>query len=127
MIFVTGPLYAGKREYIRSALGMDEETFACRAIWDVQELALSAPTEELALRLRSHDIVIATEIGGGLIPMDPVQRAKREAAGRLACALAAEAETVIRVCCGLPQLLKGSWPEKSGETPEPKACTVETR
>jgi adenosylcobinamide kinase/adenosylcobinamide-phosphate guanylyltransferase len=49
-------------------------------------------------------------VGGGVVPVDARQRADREAAGRLACLLAARADTVIRVCCGLPQLLKGAWP-----------------
>ena len=62
---------------------------------------------ELADRLSRREIVIATEIGGGLIPMDPTERMKREAAGRLSCLLAERADTVVRVCCGLPQFLKG--------------------
>ncbi len=110
MIFVTGPLFAGKRDYIRSALGLDEETFAGIAVWDVQEQAETDRPEALAAELAQNDIVIATEIGGGVVPIDPEQRARREAAGRLSCLLAERADTVIRVCCGLPQLLKGDWP-----------------
>ncbi len=110
MIFVTGPLYAGKKEYIRRALGMSEEIFAACAVWDVQDLAPGADLPVLAERLAKKKIVIATEIGGGLVPVDAAQRQAREAAGRLACLLAARADTVIRVCCGLPQLLKGEWP-----------------
>ena len=34
----------------------------------------------------------------------------REQAGRLACLLAERADTVIRVCCGIPQVLKGELP-----------------
>jgi len=110
MIFVIGPLYAGKKNYIRNALGLSEEEFCDRAVWDVQDLAAEGSLSELAERLAEKGIVIATEIGGGLVPIDPQQRAAREDAGRLACLLAARADTVIRVCCGLPQLLKGEWP-----------------
>lgn len=111
MIFVTGPLFAGKREYIRSALGWSGEEFAQRAVWDVQELAagradLTALAEELAQR----DVVVATEVGGGVVPVEPEQRRAREDAGRLACLLAERAETVVRVCCGLPMVLKGELP-----------------
>ena len=109
MIFVTGPLYAGKRAYIRKALGLDEAEFAARAVWDVQALAADTDPEILAETLSKKEIVIATEIGGGLVPIDPAERAARERAGRLACLLAERADTVIRVCCGLPQLLKGEW------------------
>lgn len=109
MIFVTGPLYAGKREYIRTALGLDEEAFAACAVWDVQDLAAGDP-ELLAEKLSEKEVVIATEIGGGVVPIDRAERAHRESAGRLACLLASRADTVIRVCCGLPQLLKGDWP-----------------
>lgn len=108
MIFVTGPLYAGKKEYIRGALGLSREEFAQCAVWDVQELAADAPDlEALAQRLSRYRVVIATEVGGGVVPVDPEQRRTREAAGRLACLLAERADQVIRVCCGLPQRLKG--------------------
>ena len=86
MIFVTGPLFAGKKEYVCQALGWSEEDLSAKAAWDVQDLAAQAEDLEA---------------------MDPAQRVAREAAGRLACLLAQRAETVIRVCCGLPQALKG--------------------
>lgn len=111
MIFITGPLFAGKKEYIRTALKMNEAEFARQAVWDVQDLA--GETDDLAAladTLAQKQIVIATEIGGGVVPIDARDRARREAAGRLACLLAARADTVIRVCCGLPQCLKGTMP-----------------
>ena len=110
MIFVTGPLYAGKREYIRNALGLSETELAARAVWDVQELALGTDLPALADRLAQKDIVIAAELGAGLVPIDRTEREKREAAGRLACLLAERADTVVRVCCGLGQVLKGKLP-----------------
>ena len=110
MIFVTGPLYAGKREYIRNALGLSEAAFSARAVWDVQELSPGADLSALADRLAEKDIVIATELGGGLVPVDRAEREKREAAGRLACLLAERVDTVVRVCCGLGQVLKGELP-----------------
>ncbi len=110
MIFVTGPLYAGKESYIRRALGWDEADFRARAVRDVQELVPCDDLAALADRLAARELVIATELGGGVVPVDAVTRRKREQAGRLACLLAARADTVIRVCCGLPQLLKGEWP-----------------
>ncbi len=110
MIFVTGPLYAGKETYIRRALGWDEAEFRARAVRDVQELVPCDDLAALADRLAARELVIATELGGGVVPVDAVTRRKREQAGRLACLLAARADTVIRVCCGLPQLLKGEWP-----------------
>ena len=110
MIFVTGPLYAGKAEYIQKALGLDDAAFAACSIRDVQELAAGADLEALAEELARYRVVIATEVGGGVVPTDPETREKRERAGRLACLLAERADTVIRVCCGLPQLLKGDRP-----------------
>lgn len=111
MIFVTGPLMAGKRDYICAALGLSPEEFARRAVWDVQNLAAEAPDlTALADALSQREIVIATETGGGLVPVDPRERAVREAAGRLSCLLAERADTVVRVCCGLPQALKGQLP-----------------
>ena len=111
MIFVTGPLFAGKREYIRKALGLSGEAFAAGAVWDAERLAAQAEDlEALADELSAHRIVIASEVGSGVVPIDPAEREAREAAGQLSCLLARRAETVVRVCCGLPQVLKGELP-----------------
>ncbi len=108
MIFITGPLYSGKRTFAQKLTGR------CRA--DVQELAADVSDREalerLADRLASeYDILIATEVGGGVVPMDAKQRADREAAGRLACLLAARADCVVQMFCGIPTVLKGELPQ----------------
>lgn len=139
MIFVTGPLFAGKRSYARRVLGLaekpgagsgawpaacggedapwaraDADPLASRAVWDVQDLAagcdeadLPALADELAAR---YEVVIATEVGAGVVPIGPLERRGRERAGRLACLLAERATTVVRLCCGIPQALKGELP-----------------
>ena len=108
MIFVTGPLFSGKRDYIRRAFRWSEEEMERYAVWDVQELAAGCgDLEALADRLAKNPVVIATEVGGGVVPIDSKEREDREAAGRLSCLLAERADTVIRVFCGLPRALKG--------------------
>ena len=106
MIFITGPLFSGKREFARTLCEEDE------MIYDVQDLAAGEPDlPTLAERLsRQYKVVIATEVGGGVVPVDAGERAAREAAGRLACLLAQRADTVVRVFCGLPMALKGELP-----------------
>ena len=49
-----------------------------------------------------HDaVVIADEIGCGVVPIDRNDRAWREAAGRALCVLAQKSESVTRVVCGI--------------------------
>ena len=110
MIFVTGPMFSGKRAYLKSVLNLSDEEFAERAVWNVEELVgeKAVTLESLAEGLASKEIVIADEIGCGLVPLDASEREKRERAGRLACMLAERADTVIRVVCGCPQILKGA-------------------
>lgn len=107
MIFITGPLYSGKRDYACEVLGCTPEELSSRAVWDVQDLAPRAENlEALAEELARYEAVIATEVGGGVVPIDPAERAAREAAGRLSCLLARRARKVVRVFCGLPAVLK---------------------
>ncbi|MBR3160502.1 MAG: bifunctional adenosylcobinamide kinase/adenosylcobinamide-phosphate guanylyltransferase [Atopobiaceae bacterium] len=107
MMFVTGPAFAGKRTFVRQAMGWDEEELARHAVWDAQNVPPHADLARLADELATHDVVIACEVGGGVVPLDAAQRAQREDAGRLACLLAERADCVVRICCGLPQVLKG--------------------
>ena len=87
------------------------QNFPGTRITDVQELAAAAEDlESLADRLAAYDLVLATEVGGGVVPMDAAERAAREAAGRLACLLAARADCVVQMFCGLPTVLKGEIP-----------------
>lgn len=112
MIFITGPLYSGKKSFAAKLLHCTEQQLAQYAVWDVQRLAADCPDLDalatLADRLAEQKVVIATEVGGGVVPVDAEQRSEREAAGRLACLLAARADTVVRVFCGLPMVLKGT-------------------
>lgn len=110
MIFVTGPMFSGKYEYLQKTLGLTEEELAPRCARNVEKLAAGTEDlEELCARLASYDFVTASEVGCGVVPVDPEQRQARERAGRLSCLLAGRADVVIRVCCGLPQVLKGDW------------------
>lgn len=51
-------------------------------------------------------VVIAREIGGGIVPLDAEERAWRERHGAFLQTLAAEAERVTRIFCGLKEDLK---------------------
>lgn len=111
MIFIFGPLFSGKRAAAMRLLRCDAAELAERCVWDVQELAARREDiEALAEELSRFDAVIATEVGGGVVPTDAAERAARERAGRLGCLLAERAETVVRVFCGIPKALKGELP-----------------
>nr|WP_269135851.1 bifunctional adenosylcobinamide kinase/adenosylcobinamide-phosphate guanylyltransferase [Sporosarcina cyprini] len=56
-------------------------------------------------------VVILTDIGRGIVPVDPEQRKLRDQCGRLYQWLMAEADEVTRIWYGLAQTLK-----KRGET-----------
>ncbi|MEX3313644.1 bifunctional adenosylcobinamide kinase/adenosylcobinamide-phosphate guanylyltransferase [Sulfitobacter sp. PS-8MA] len=55
-------------------------------------------------------IIVSNEVGQGIVPENAMARQFREAQGRLNIALAAEAEAVVQVIAGLPQVLKGQLP-----------------
>lgn len=51
-------------------------------------------------------VIISDEVGNGVVPMKQQDRQWREACGRILIALAAEATSVERVICGIPQKIK---------------------
>jgi adenosylcobinamide kinase/adenosylcobinamide-phosphate guanylyltransferase len=61
-----------------------------------------------ALRLAAGPVVlVANEVGMGLVPETPLGRRFRDAAGRLNQAIAAHADRVVFIAAGLPLVLKG--------------------
>lgn len=51
-------------------------------------------------------VIICDEIGCGLVPVDALDRQYREKAGRIITELASKADEVIRVICGIGQIIK---------------------
>lgn len=59
------------------------------------------------LRKNLSWVIVANEIGNGVVPMDPFERKWREETGRMLCELAKDADEVYRIFCGIPLQLKG--------------------
>lgn len=52
-------------------------------------------------------IIVSNEVGHGIVPANALARTFREAQGRFNIALAAQADLVVQVTVGLPNILKG--------------------
>lgn len=97
---------AAGQEKIRYAKGCaDVLDHAHLVIRDMMKAGVAH--EEMLASLLSHEAVICDEVGSGVVPVDVFERLWREEVGRLCCDLAQNAQTVVRVVCGLPQILKG--------------------
>lgn len=98
----------------------------CLSLWlnnllvDAEQLAPGADAEELPLFARERAallailpslpgriILVANEVGLGLVPLHPLGRLFRDEAGRLNQAIAALSDEVLFVTAGLPLQLKG--------------------
>ena len=64
--------------------------------------------EQAELLVKKHPdcIIISDEVGNGIVPMEQEERAYRERLGRILIELAARAERVERVICGIGQRIK---------------------
>ena len=53
-------------------------------------------------------VIVSTEIGYGIVPMDKFDRSYREVTGRICCMIAQKAKEVHRVICGVGTVIKGA-------------------
>lgn len=119
MKLIIGGLGQGKLNYVLASAGLTEADTAPvltdkpviyglhHIIRDLLEQNRD-PLEVLSFAADHPDVIfICDEVGSGVVPVHPEERAWREAVGRVCCELAKEADTVVRVFCGLPMVLKG--------------------
>lgn len=127
MIYIIGGSYQGKREWAKEQFALtDADIFVCteetieidfskRIIANIERFALGCvkrgeePREywQAHMETLGDSILISDDISCGVVPIDATIRAWREAAGRANNYLAREAVQVIRVFCGIGQVIKG--------------------
>ena len=124
MIFVFGGAHQGMEEYALNRCGvdricalseMDEEIdFSAPAISALEQFVFGCVKrgESAVEYFQKHeeawrdDVLIGMDFSCGVVPMDAQLRQWREENGRLNNYLAGRAERVVRMFCGIAQVLK---------------------
>jgi len=119
MIFIIGGSYQGKLDYAKEKLQItDADVFECKddgiidtnkkCIYHFEEyIKYAFKMNNSALpNFRNDAVVIMNDIFCGVVSIDPETRGYREFAGHMGTAITRQADTVIRVFCGLGQTLK---------------------
>ncbi|QPM88875.1 bifunctional adenosylcobinamide kinase/adenosylcobinamide-phosphate guanylyltransferase [Pseudooceanicola algae] len=91
--------------------------FDCATMWLSNHLSAGSDLETAQAALLSAladcpgpVVTVSNEVGNGIVPDNALARAFREAQGRLNIALARQADCVVQVVAGLPNVLKGTLP-----------------
>lgn len=113
MKLVVGGVASGKRSYIEG-LGFAPGDFETGSIgaspvhYGLEELLRQGPLDDHAIdALCTKEAVACLEVGSGVVPVDAEERVWRERVGRTCSVLAARADQVVRMVCGIPVELKG--------------------
>lgn len=125
MILIIGGAYQGKAAFAEALFpglwwtdgeSCDlEDIYECEGIrhfhaYIRRMLERGQDVDDLAGNLLSRNpkaVIITDEIGYGIVPAEAFLREYREAAGRVCTKLAADAEEVWRVSCGIGTRIKG--------------------
>lgn len=103
MILLIGGAFQGKTRYARTH-------YADRPCYYVQTIIQEQPNPQAYLDtiLENHPDAVLTldDVGSGIVPLEKSDRDYRETVGKIGCYLALKAEKVIRVCCGIGQVIK---------------------
>lgn len=127
-ILVVGGRYQGKTEWVRQHFGAYQEISGDQLWMELLEenqthgicihqfhevlrqwIAEERPYQEKMKKFLNDApwLIVADEIGCGVVPLEKEERLWREATGRLLCEAARAADEVYRIYCGIPQQIKG--------------------
>jgi adenosyl cobinamide kinase/adenosyl cobinamide phosphate guanylyltransferase len=91
-----------------SACGDGPVLVDCLTLWLSNLMLAEANIEEETARLEQPLVLVANEVGSGIVPSYPLGRRFRDAQGILNQRMAARSERVILMVAGLPLALKGT-------------------
>lgn len=125
MRLIVGGAFQGKYKFAREKLNIQDgwadgddcqfsDIYHCRAIQHFHRYVKRALEDHVDLtglaknlREQNPDITILTnELGSGVVPVDQFDRLYRDELGRVCEELAAEADEVYRVICGIGMVIK---------------------
>ncbi|MGN1412167.1 MAG: bifunctional adenosylcobinamide kinase/adenosylcobinamide-phosphate guanylyltransferase [Oscillospiraceae bacterium] len=124
MRLIIGGAYQGKLEFTIEKYQVEtvadgntctiEDTFSCEVLnhFEILIKRFFSTIEETISYLDTliiknpNVIIVSTEVGNGVVPIDSFSRDYRELVGRVCCEVSKRAETVERVFCGLGVFLK---------------------
>lgn len=106
MVLIVGGTNQGKTEYAKTFGKEMVEDYhkTIRAL--IRENKSPGEYTKQLLTEKTDCVITIDEVGSGLIPMDAFERNYSEEVGRISCYLAAQAEAVYRMVCGIPQKIK---------------------
>lgn len=108
MILIIGGAYQGKTRYAR-------QHYPDSKLYYVQNLLKEAKQKQIDERSYIEQLVseepqavfTLDDVGCGIVPLERNDRDYRELVGTVGCYLASQAKQVIRVSCGIGQVIKG--------------------
>lgn len=117
MVLIVGGEGSGKRSFAKT-LGFASGQMADGVlderpvVYHVEKMVFADVQNAPALYepLCEKQLVLCCEVGSGVIPAEYETRLAREAVGRLCVRLAAHADCVVRMVCGIPTVIKGELP-----------------
>lgn len=105
--------YLIEQGYCHSDIG---ESFDNKVLYKLNEVVKSLlakdidPVEYIKSQIANGCItttIVCDEVGCGIVPMDKFEREYREVVGRICTMIAKQADTVIRIYCGIATTIKG--------------------
>ena len=115
MKVVIGGAYAGKTDFVKKKWGYPDAEISDlpgKKVLNHFHLLVKGMLDrgqdlaEIKKLLSETEVLICDEIGCGIVPAEKEERVYRETVGRLMCGICASAEKVVRVYCGLEEVLK---------------------
>lgn len=120
MKLITGGAFQGKVRYAQEKYEIPDSETADAASASDRMLESAALVYNLQEYIRTHHtgsncklpsfrkdaVIICDEVGCGVIPLSYEERSFREAAGRICCRLAEQAESVELIRCGIARRIK---------------------